>query len=106
MPKGLVLDEGGKQVDPEKNYLRTKQRREPNKEAHTITRCKQIHPTLDQQQQAQFSVKELTTSVISTFMPSYVIMGCMHAFPSYRTIAELRLHHRFQTICSVFNSPL
>jgi hypothetical protein len=35
MPKGLVLDEGGKQVDPEKNYLRTKQRREPNKEACT-----------------------------------------------------------------------
>jgi hypothetical protein len=53
-------------------------RREPNKEAHTITRCKQIHPTLDQQQQAQYSVNELTTR--QSFQPYYPLwVACMHS---------------------------
>ena len=71
MAKGLVLYEGGKQIDQEKLF---KHRREANKEPHRVTQCKQIYPTLDQQQQAQFSVNELTTSVILTLL-SYVIMG-------------------------------
>ena len=80
-------------------------RREPNKEAHTITRCKQIHPTLDQQQQAQYSVNELTTR--QSCQPCYPLwVACMHSLFTAQLTTELRLHLRLQAICSVFNSSL